>query len=107
TPRVREHRALMRQWDYLRRKSSGLKCRLRNILAGYNTDIPCLFTVAGREHVRLVSLNKADRFVAEQVLDAWEHGQEQRRALQPELRKFAALAPLAEQESRAVLASIP
>lgn len=107
TPRVREHRALMRQWDYLRRKSSGLKCRLRNILAGYNTDIPGLFTVAGREHVRLVSLNKADRFVAEQVLDAWEHGQEQRRALQAELRKFAALAPLAEQESRAVLASIP
>jgi hypothetical protein len=27
TPRVREHRTLMRQWDYLRRKSSGLKCR--------------------------------------------------------------------------------
>lgn len=107
TPRVREHRALMRQWDYLRRKSSGLKCRLRNILAGYNADIPGLFTVAGREHVRQFALNAADRFVAEQVLCAWEHGQEQRRALQAELRKFAGQASLAEQESRAVLASMP
>lgn len=107
TPRVREHRALMRQWDYLRRKSSGLKCRLRNILANYNADVSGLFTVAGREHVQQVPLNRADRFVAEQVLCAWEQGQQQRRALQAELRKFAAQASVAEQEARAVIASLP
>jgi transposase len=107
TPRVREHRALVRQWDYLRRRSSGWKCRLRNTLAHYNADIPGLFSVAGREHLQQVALSKADRFVADQVLEAWEQGQTQRRALQAELRKFAAQAPVAEQEARAVLESMP
>jgi transposase len=107
TPRVRAHRTLMRQWDYLRRKSSGLKCRLRNTLARYNADIPGLFTVAGREHVRQVPLSAADRFVADQVLADWEQGQTYRRALQAELRRFAAQAAVAEQEARAVLESMP
>jgi transposase len=107
TPRVREHRTLMRQWDYLRRKSSGLKCRLRNTLARYNADIPGLFSVAGREHLRQVPLSAADRFVADQVLANWEQGQTYRRALLAELRKFAAQATVPEQEARAVLESMP
>ena len=39
TPRVRAHRALVRQLDYQRRRTSGFKCRLRNLLACYSAAL--------------------------------------------------------------------
>ena len=107
TPRVRQHRALVRQLDYLRRKTSGLKCRLRALLARYNADVPELFTAQGREHVAHTPLNAADRFVAEQLWAALDFQHAQRLAIQRQLRGFAATAPLAEREARAVLESVP
>jgi transposase len=107
TPRVREHRALMRQWDYLRRKSNGLKCKLRNILACYNADIPNPFSVAGRAYVQGFAFNGADRFVVDQLLATLDMHHQQRLALRVELRKFAEQASIAEQEARAVLDSVP
>jgi transposase len=107
TPRVRQHRTLVRQLDHLRRKTSGLKCRLRNILARYNADVPGLFTAAGKEHLARTSLNPADRFVADQLLAALDFHHRQRLTLGGRLRQFAAAAPLAEREARAVLESVP
>jgi transposase len=107
TPRVRQHRTLVRQLDYVRRKTGGIKCRLRNILARYNADIPGLFTTAGRQHIGQCALNPADRFVTNQLLATWDLFAEQRLAINRQLRDFAATAPIAEQEMRAVLASVP
>lgn len=107
TPRVRQHRALVRQFDYLRRKTSGLKCRLRNLLARYNADRADLFTAAGRAHVAHTPLNPADRFVAEQLWAALDFQHQQRLAVSGRLREFARTAPLAEREARAVLESVP
>jgi transposase len=107
TPRVREHRALVRQLDYLRRKGSGVKCRLRNIMARYNADIPGLFTAAGKEHVAHTSLNASDRFVAEQSLALLNFLHGQRLAVHRRLREFAATAGVAEREARAVLETVP
>ena len=107
TPHVRRHRTFVRQLDYLRRKTSGLKCRLRNLLARYNADIPGLFTAAGEAHLASVPLNAADRFVAQQLWDALQFQHQQRLALGGRLRQFAQHAPLAEREARAVLESVP
>lgn len=107
TPRVRQHRALVRQLDYVRRKTSGLKCRLRSLLARYNADIPGLFTAQGAAHVASQKLNSADRFVTQQLGAALEFQHQQRLAICSRLRQFAKSAPLSEREARAVLESVP
>lgn len=107
TPRVRRHRTLVRQLDYLRRKTSGLKCRLRSLLARYNADILGLFAARGAAHMASVPLNSADRFVAEQLWAGLEFQHQQRLALCGRLRQFAEAAPIAEREARAVLESVP
>ena len=107
TPRVRQHRALVRQRDAHRRRISGLKCRLRNVLAHYNADVPRLFTLAGREHLAQAPLHACDRFVADQLLAELDFQQAQQRAVDRRLVEFAASAPMAEREARAVLESVP
>jgi transposase len=107
TPRVRQHRTLARQLDQQRRRTSGLKCRLRNLLARYNADRPNLFTAAGLEHLAKVSLNSADRLVSELICAELTLQKQQRRAVLRRLQEFAATAPIAEREARAVLESVP
>jgi len=107
TPRVREHRVLVRHRDRLRRRTSALKCRLRNILAQYNADIPNLFTERGREYLRTVPLSSAHRFAADQLLAELDFQTTQRRAIDAELAKFASGAGVAEREAREVLESVP
>jgi transposase len=107
TPRVREHRALVRQRDYFRRRISGVKCRLRNVLAHYNADVANLFTRAGREHLAAVPLSVSDRFVAGQLQAELAAHLEQRQAVDQQLERFAAGASIAEREARAVLESVP
>jgi transposase len=107
TPRVRQHRSLVRQRDHLRRRITGVKNRLRNVLAHYNADVPYLFTAAGKEHLAAVALSPADRFVAEQLQTELKHHLRQRREVDRQLREFARTAPVAEQEARAVLDSVP
>ena len=107
TPRVRAHRALVRQRDAHRRRISGLKCRLRNVLAHYNADRRELFTLAGREYLNQVGLSPTDRFVADQLAAELDFQGAQRRAVARQLREFAATAPVAEREARAVLDTMP
>jgi transposase len=107
TPRVRQHRSLVRQRDAHRRRISGLKCRLRNLLAHYNADTPRLFTLAGRAHLAEVQLNGCDRFVADQLQAELDFQLAQRRAVDRRLVEFAASAAIAEREARVVLESVP
>lgn len=107
TPRVREHRTLVRYRCYVQRRITSVKNKLRHILAGYNADVPNLFTAEGRAHLAAVPLSGADRFVADQLVTELEqHGQRLAKA-DRELRQFAARAPLAEREARAILDSVP
>lgn len=107
TPRVRAHRVLVRQVDYLRRRTSGIKCRVRNILARYNADVPRPFTAEGRNYLSQTRLTPSDRFVADQSLALLDVLHRQRLAVNRQLREFATTAPVAEQEARAVLESVP
>lgn len=107
TPRVREHRALVRQRDQHRRRITSVKCRLRNVLAHYNADVSRLFTAAGREHVSKTALIPAHRFVVDQLWAALDFHRSQRGAVERQLEQFATQAPVAEREARAVLATVP
>jgi len=106
-PRVREHRTLVRYREYLQRRITGVKNKLRHILAKYNADVPHLFTDAGQEHLATVGLSSGDRLVADALsVELNQHGQRLTK-INRELRRFAAKAPLPEREARAVLDSIP
>jgi transposase len=106
-PRVREHRTLVRYREYLQRRITSVKNKLRHILARYNADVPHLFTDAGQEHLTGVALSPCDRLVADALsVELSQHGLRLTK-INRELRRFAAKAPLAEKEARAVLDSIP
>ncbi len=106
-PRVREHRTLVRWRNYIQRRLTSVKNKLRHILAAYNADVPNLFTAEGLVHLATVPLTASDRFVSEQLLAELEQHQERLGTANRRLREFAAAAPLAEREARAVLDSIP
>jgi transposase len=107
TPRQRQHRALVRQRYFLGRQITAVKNKIRHVLAAYNADRRDLFSDQGQEYLAGVEVSAADRFVLEQLLASWRHLDEQRHALDKELRRFAKQAPQAEQEAREVLGSIP
>ena len=107
TPRVREHRVLVRLRHYTQRRITSVKNKLRHILAAYNADVRNLFTAAGREYLAAVKLSSADRFAATQLLSELDQHGERLTAANRELKAFAKQAPLAEREARAVLQSIP
>lgn len=106
-PRVREHRTLVRWRNFIQRRITSVKNKLRHILAAYNADVPHLFTAEGREHLAAVPLSAADRFVSDQLVAELEQHQERLAAATRRLREFAASAPLAEREARAILDSVP
>ena len=106
-PRVREQRALVRWRNFIQRRITSVKNKLRHVLAAYNADLPRLFTAEGREHLATVRLSAADRFVADQLVMELDQHQERLVTANRRLREFAATAPLAEREARAILDSIP
>jgi transposase len=107
TPRVRQHRALVRQRQFVQRRITSAKCKIRHILARYNADVKNLFTAAGQDHLAAQKLLASDRFVVDQLLIDLKHYGQQRREADRRLVEFAKAAPIAEQEARAVLASMP
>jgi transposase len=107
TPRQRQHRTLVRQRCYLRRKAAAARTKIRRIVSNYNADRLDLFTAEGLKYLSGLSLLPADRFVVDQLLAVWKHHLEQVRQSEKYLRDFARQAGPAEAEARAVLASVP
>jgi len=107
TPRVREHRILVRHRCWLQRRITSLKCKIRNVLAHYNADIAGLFTRRGEEHLAGVKLSPAHRFAIDALLEQLALLQRQLGQADRQLDQFAQDAPLAEREARALLATIP
>jgi transposase len=106
-PRQRAHRSLVRQREYLTRRSTSVRNKIRRILSDYNADCANLFTAKGQAYLARVEVSAADRFIVDQLRSEWKHHEEQLHAIDRYLRQFAKRAPVAEQEARAVLASIP
>jgi transposase len=107
SPRHREHRALVRQRQYIQRRITSLKNRLRHLLSHYNADVKYLFSEEGQAYLNGLALSASDRFVVHQLQESIEHFRIQRSALDERLRHFAKTAPVAEREARQVLETIP
>lgn len=107
TPRVREHRVLVRHRRWIDGRITAVKCKLRHKLANYNADIDGLFSEKGAEHLKQVKMSDADRFEVEQLQAELELYQTQMDQADRKLRQFAKTAPVAEREARAVLDTIP
>jgi transposase len=107
TPRVRQHRALVRHRNYVVRRITSVKNKLRRVLSHYNADLKNLFTHAGRQYLARINLSEADRFVTNQLCEEFDQHTVRLKAVDKQLRAFAKAAPIAEHEARAVLDSIP
>jgi transposase len=107
TPRIRQHRVLVRHRCWLQRRITSLKCKVRNVLGHYNADIAGLFTRQGEQHLASVSLSAADRFAVQALREQLHLFQRQLRDADRQLAEFADCAPLTEKEARALLDSIP
>jgi transposase len=107
TPRVREHRVLVRRRRWIDGRITAVKCKLRHKLAHYNADIAGLFSESGQKYLAQLKLADADRFEVEQLQAELKFHQEQLAAVDKQLRAFAQDAPQVEREARAVLDSIP
>lgn len=107
TPRQRQHRALVRYRMFVQRRITGIKNKLRHIMAGYNADVSSLFSQAGRAYMAEYPLSSADRFVADSLFDDLDHCQKRLAIVDRQLRAFAKQAPIAEREAREVLDSVP
>ena len=107
TPRIRQHRVLVRHRCWLQRRITSLKSKIRNLLGHYNADIAGLFTKQGTEYLANVQLSPADRFTLVALQEQLGLFQRQLREADRQLGQFAELASLAEAEARALLDTIP
>jgi transposase len=107
TPRVREHRSLVRHRVYVQRRITSVKTKIRRILSNYNVDRTNLFSRSGMEYLGEVKVSAADRFVLDQLIEEWQQHHRRLLAVGKQLGAFAKEAPVAEREARAVLETIP
>jgi transposase len=107
SPRVREHRVLVRYRCWVQRRITSIKARIRNTLAQYNADVPDLFSARGLAYQEELALSAADRFAVTSMLQQLTLLGRQRGQADAELAAFAEAGPLAEREARAILTSIP
>lgn len=107
SPRVQQHRVLVRHRQWLSGRITAVKNKLRHKLAYYNADIAELFTRKGEKYLASQALNEIDRFEVRHLKAELELYERQREETDAELLEFARQAPLPEREARAVLHSIP
>ena len=107
SPRARQHRVLVRHRHWLQGRTTSNKCKLHHKLAHYNADVAELFTWRGQEHLAQLAMSHADRFECQALSQQLELLGRQLKEAEAELRAFAATAPAAEREARAVLATMP
>jgi transposase len=107
TPRVREHRVLVRARRRIGRRITSVKNALRYVLATYNADVRRLFTRQGREYLTQITLSDADRFQADLLAEELDQHVDRLKRLDKKLRQFAEQALLPEREARAILATAP
>jgi transposase len=107
TPRQREHRLYVRHRQYLQRKITGTRNKIRRILSNHNLDRPDLFTREGKKYLETLTLPVADRFCVDQLLFQWSTFRMQLHHVNLQLKEFAAAGSAQEQEDRTLLETIP
>lgn len=107
SPRVRQHRALVRHRHHVQGRITSVKTKIRRILSDYNADRKDLFSQTGQEYMSTVKLLPADRFILDDLTEQMEQFCESLKKVEKQLAEFAKAAPIAERENREVLSTIP
>jgi transposase len=107
SPRVAQHRVLVRHRHWLQGRITAVKCKIRHKAAFYNADLAELFERRGERHLADIAMNAADRFETNALLEQLSFFHAALNEADRRLHAFAAAAPAAEREARAVLSSIP
>jgi transposase len=108
TPRLRQHRALVRHREYLKGRTTSVRCKIHRILSDYNADRKNLFSSeVGLEYIKDVRLSDADRFVIKQLWAEWEEHQARLVALGKKILAFTKKAPEREKEARKIIKTAP
>lgn len=106
TPRVREHRTLIRRRCKIQSRITSIKNTIRGLLTRYNADQTNLFTRFGRASAKKLKLLETERFVLDDLWEELEEAQRRLAKIETRLIQFAASASVKEQEARAVLATL-
>jgi transposase len=108
TPRVRQHRMLVRHRKYLKEQMTAIRNKIRRLFSDYNADRTDLFSAnCGRSYIKEVSFSETDRFVVTQLWDEYEYFDKQVDQLGDQIKKFVKKAPQKEAEARKLLKTIP
>lgn len=107
TPRQREHRLYVRHRQFLQRKITGVRNKIRRLLSNHNLDRPDLFTESGQAYLQKLSLPAADRFCIDQLVAQWKGFLMQLGKVDEQLKAFAESGCQQEKADRALLRSIP
>lgn len=107
TPRVRQHRGLVRRRCKVQSRITSIKNTMRGILTRYNADQDNLFTKLGRKQAAKLQLLEADRWVLQDLWEDLDQNTQRLKKVDRRLSEFAETAPIAEAEARAILASMP
>lgn len=107
TPRVRQHRSLVRRRQKIQSRITSIKNTIRGILTRYNADRRDLFTRLGRLAVLKLPFFDEEKWLLEDLWEDLEQTQQRLEIIDDRLRRFAGAAPIKEREARAVLATMP
>ena len=107
TPRVRQHRSLVRRRCKIQSRITSIKNTMRAVLTRYNADRVDLFNALGRTASHETTMLTEERWLMDDLWEDLDAATQRLKKLDDRLAKFGAAAPAGEQEARAVLASMP
>ncbi len=107
TPRVRQHRSLVRRRRKIQNRITSIKNTMHGVLTRYNADRTDLFTYLGWEAAMETSLLEEERWLLNDLNDDLYQNFDRLAAIDVRLAQFAKKAPAKEREAREVLATVP
>lgn len=107
TPRVRQHRSLVRRRCKLQNRITSIKNTMRALLTRYNADRKDLFTAVGQLASGETQMLAEERWLMDDLWEDLQAASQRLKKLDDRLKKFGTAAPIAEREARTVLESMP
>jgi transposase len=107
TPRVRQHRSLIRRRCKVQSRITSIKNTIRGMLTRYNADCTDLFTRLGRTAAKDLDLLEQEKWLLDDLWEDLDANVKRLKKIDHRLKEFAQTAPVREAEARAVLASMP
>ena len=107
TPRVRQHRSLVRRRFKVQSRITSIKNTMRGILTRYNADRSDLFTRIGQAATAKLQLLEEEEWLMSQLWEDLASAQKSLEQVNQRLVHFAKKATVQEREARAILETLP